>query len=342
MTSNLKTYSNIAITIFINSFNSINFTLKTPTIRFKETASFITFISIPNIFKRHKIKRLNIIKVLFKGLHISRSSSTPSSKHTSSISTSSHSRFSNIHKSIKVFHSGNLFYFNFNSILTDSTIWIISCTNANKSRTPRLVGFNTVRKLITKTKVRLNRTKNTTNKGCRFFIKFKIINSKVCKTTCLCKIFFINSNMNNYFTTFTINSICTISSHHIRKTTTTSFIYKKMKTILFSKFHYMKSPKLSIKEFRKIIMFLSSISITTINSTFIKLFHSNIIKKIIMRTCNANIMNSTIRVLKTRSTKTVFTSMLFSSTKLSMRNRIYFIRSILTFMSTKIISHFIK
>ena len=147
--------------------------------------------------------------------------------------------------------------------------------------------------------------------------------------------------MNNYFSRLTINSICAIGSHHIRKTSTSSFIYKKMKTIIFCKFHNMKHPKLTIKKFRKIIMFLCCISITFFNSSFIQLLHSNIINKVIMTSCYSNMSNRTIFHSKTRSRKTMTSSILFSLTKLSMRNRICFICSIL-FVSFVIISSFIK
>ena len=147
--SNSKTHFNVRITISIHSISITNLTLKTPTIRFKITTNFITRIFIPNILKSYKMKSRWIIEVTFKCLHITTSSSTPSKQVTCNITTSTHSRLSNIHIFIEVFHSRNLLSLNTNSILTNSTIRIVISRSTKQSTIPTIWTNITIRKFKT-------------------------------------------------------------------------------------------------------------------------------------------------------------------------------------------------
>ena len=149
--------------------------------------------------------------------------------------------------------------------------------------------------------------------------------------------------MNSYLFRFKINLISRICCHNIRKTTTTSLIYNKMKTVVFSKFHYFMSPILSINEFTKINGFLCNCCfISRFNRTFIKLFHTSIIKEIIMSTSYSNIYNSTICFHTTWCSKTMLSTKFFSLSKLTMWNTIFLKSCIFTFILMKSSSSFCK
>ena len=136
-----------------------------------------------------------------------------------------------------------------------------------------------------------------------------------------------------------VNSITCTSSHHIRKTTTTSLNNNKMKTIILSKLKNIMCPKLSIYKTRKSIFLFSSSNVLTNNkSTIIGKLHTCIIKIVIIVTTYMNILNLTMFIKPTRSIISILTSIAFTTTKLSMWNTIRLIMSI--FIITNIsISH---
>ena len=131
--------------------------------------------------------------------------------------------------------------------------------------------------------------------------------------------------MNTNFIRLKINLISTMSRHNIRETSTSSFIYKKMKTVKFTKLNNSKSPKLCIYKLRKVLLLLSNRTfICMYNSLFIQLFNNSIIQIIIHISTNMKILNFTF-THKTRSIKSMTSSIFFSFTKLSMWNTIFFI-----------------